>query len=434
MRDILVTAIVAIVLLMVFKHPHYGIYLWSWLSYMNPHKQTWGFAYDFQFAFLAAIVTMVAFLLSREPKRVIWAPEVILLILFNLWMVVTTIFAFYPENAWEQWDKVWKIQVMTLVTMMLITSRERINGLVWIIVISLGYYGVKGGIFTITTGGTHRVWGPEGTFIGGNNEIALALVMTIPLIRYLHLQAQKKWMRYVLAASMVLTAVAAIGSQSRGALLAIVAMGVFLWLKSRQKAVTGLYALIAVVAVLLVMPQSWYDRMDTIRNYEEDASATGRINAWYTAVNVAGANLTGGGYEVFKPDTFKQYAPNPMAVHDAHSVYFELLGEHGFIGLGLWLLIAFLAWRRASRTIKRWRDNPANKWAVDLSAMIQVSLIGFGVGGAFLGLAYFDLYYHLIALIILTEYAARTTSDKNVDAVQLEAVKPRPYAAGRWRA
>ena len=431
MRDILITAVVFGALLMIFKHPHYGIYLWSWLGYMNPHRQAWGFAYDMPFAMLAAIVTMVAYFLSKEPKRIAWTPEVIVLVIFNIWMFVTTIFSFYPDLAWMQWDKVWKIQLMTLVTLMLITNRQRVNGLIWVIVISLGYYGVKGGVFTIATGGDFRVWGPAGTFIAGNNELALALIMTVPLIRYLHLQAKGKLERYGLAAAMLLMSVAAIGSQSRGALLAIVAMGVFLWMKSRKKLVTGMYVLVSVAILAAVMPQSWYDRMHTIKTYEEDGSALGRINAWHTAFNVAKDRITGGGFEMFGPSTFRTYAPEPFRVHDAHSVYFEILGEHGFIGLALWLLVALLAWRRASRIIRVCKNKPSQQWAADLAAMVQVSMVGYLTGGAFLGLAYFDFYYHLVViLLVITKYAE---SEESEPLDEVEPARQAPaHPASRW--
>jgi len=151
-----------------------------------------------------------------------------------------------------------------------------------------------------------------------------------------------------------------------------------------------------------VMPQTWYDRMSTIKTYEEDQSAMGRINAWHTAFNVATERVTGGGFDMLGTNTFRQYAPDPFMVHDAHSIYFEVLGEQGFIGLSLFLLLGLLAWLRAQQVIKRCRSDHENKWAADLVAMIQVSLVGYAVGGAFLGLAYFDLPYHLMIIILLT--------------------------------
>jgi probable O-glycosylation ligase (exosortase A-associated) len=398
----MLTAVVFGVLMLEFKYPHYGIYLWSWLSYMNPHKLTWGFAYYFPFAFITAVVTLTAYLFSKEPKRLPLTPETILLIIFLGWMTFTTFFAFYPYLAWEQWDKVMKIQIMTLLTAMLITDRKRLEGLVWVIALSLTYYGDKGGIFTILHGGVHHVRGPEGTFIEGNNEIGLAMIMTVPLLRYLHLQAQNKWIRLALAASMVLTGLAAIGTQSRGALLAAVAMGSLLWLKSRNKVTTAVYIIAAVALIAAIMPQQYWERMNTIRTYEQDASAMGRINAWHTAFILAKDRITGGGFDTFQLPTFRRYAPEPENVHAAHSIYFQVMGDHGFTGLVLFMLIGLLGWRTGSKTIRECRKDPNRKWASDLAAMAQVSMIGYATGGAFLGLAYFDYYYHLVIILVLT--------------------------------
>jgi probable O-glycosylation ligase (exosortase A-associated) len=401
MRDILVTAIVFGILPFIFKRPWIGILLWCWLGYMNPHRQTWGFAYDFPFAFICAIVTITAFVFSKEKKEMVWTRETVLLLIFIGWMFTTTIFAFYPDLAWIQWNKVWKIQLMVFLTAMIIKERQHLHWMIWVIALSLGYYGVKGGIFTIVHGGAYRVQGPTGTFFGGNNEMALVLAMLIPLIRYLHLQATQQWVRLGLASAMVLSGVAAIGSQSRGGLLAMAAMGLFLWFKSRHKFITGIYLMLAVMIIGAVMPQEWYDRMHSIQNYQQDESALGRINAWHTAFNVAKARVTGGGFDMFRPATFRQYAPDPRRVHDVHSIYFEVMGEHGFIGFGMFILLAVLTWLRANQVIRVCKNDPDRKWAADLAAMIQVSLVGYGAGGAFLGLAYFDLTYHLMIVVIL---------------------------------
>jgi probable O-glycosylation ligase (exosortase A-associated) len=432
MRDLLVTAIVFGALPFIFKRPWIGIMLWCWLGYMNPHRQTWGFAYDFPFASICAVVTIVAFLFSREKKDMVWTRETVLLLMFIGWMLVTTLFSFYPDLAWLQWNKVWKIQVMVFLTAMIIKERQHLHWMIWIIALSLGYYGVKGGIFTIVHGGQFRVQGPAGTFFGGNNEMALVLAMLVPLIRYLHLQEPRKWVRLGLASAMVLSGVAAIGSQSRGGMLAMAAMGLFLWLKSRHKLVTGVYMVIAVAITAAVMPQEWYDRMDSIRNYQQDESALGRINAWHTAFNVAKDRVTGGGFEMFQARTFRQYAPEPFRVHDVHSIYFEVLGEHGFIGLGMFLLLAVFAWLRANQVIRVCKNDPEKKWAADLAAMIQVSLIGYGAGGAFLGLAYFDLTYHLMIILVLAAKFSGVLDKKLLQTTVQLPGNALPHPSARW--
>lgn len=402
MRDLFVTAVVFGSVPVILWRPWIGIIVWSWLSYMNPHKQAWGFATTMPFAFVVAVATLTGILFMREPKRIPWTRESITLALLLVWMFITTLVAMNPEGAWPQLEKVAKIQLMTFVTLMLITSEQRLKALVWIIALSLGYYGVKGGIFTISRGGAYHVLGPAGTFIEGNNEIGLALVIVIPLMRFLQLDAKQWWVRWGVGGAMFLSAIAAIGTQSRGAFLAIAAMGVFLWLKSRNKLVTGLLAAAAVAAVLAVMPPQYYERLGTIQTYEQDGSAMGRINAWWFAWNVANERpFVGGGFEVFRPWFFKVYAPQPDNYHDVHSIYFEMLGEHGFVGLGLFLLLFLFTWRSASAIIRRTRKVAELKWMSDLAAMAQVSLVAYATGGAFLGLAYFDLPYHVVAIVII---------------------------------
>ena len=272
---------------------------------MNPHRLAWGFASTFPFAQVVAVTTLVGTLLTGRWKRPALTTETILLGLFVAWMQVTTLFAFNHGDAWLQWEKVLKIQFMILVTIMLIYTTTHLRNLVWVVVLSLGFYGVKGGIFTVLTGGEHRIGGPDGTFIEGNNEIGLALIMAIPLMRYLHLTSSRRIVQYGLTAAMALCAVSVMGTHSRGALLGIVAMSCFLVWKSKKRLGVAMLVLVVLPFVLAVMPQKWFAWMDTLRNYQEDPSATGRLNAWQFALNLAmDRPIVGGGFETFRPELF----------------------------------------------------------------------------------------------------------------------------------
>jgi probable O-glycosylation ligase (exosortase A-associated) len=140
----------------------------------------------------------------------------------------------------------------------------------------------------------------------------------------------------------------------------------------------------------------------------------GRIGAWHKAVEIAGERLTGGGFEVL----IHSYQ------RDAHSIYFEVLAEHGYGGLLLFLGLLALAWRRARIIRARAARHPDQQWAGDLAAMVQVSLAGYMTAGAFLGLAYFDFFYLLLALLVC------------VDAQTLRALqagqRASPVALGGW--
>lgn len=420
MRDLAVTLAVFATLPFILKRPYIGALVWAWLSLMNPHRLAYGFAMTMPFAQIVAIVTLVGVFSSSEQKRFPWSREVIVLIFFIAWMILTTQFAVVPGAAEAHLEKVLKVQFMTFVMLLLINDRLKLELMVWVIVASLGIYGLKGGLFTIAKGGVYHVMGPSGTFIGGNNEIGLAMLMVVPLMRYLQLQAKQKWLRIGLGVLMALTIVAVFGTQSRGALVALIVVTLMLTLKSRKPVLTLLFLAMVLPPVYYFMPESWHQRMGTIQTYEEDGSAMGRINAWHMAANMAADRPFGGGFESFTPKMFALYAPVRDQVHDAHSIYFEVLGEHGYVGLALFLLLGVFTWRTCSQSIKLVKRNQGEQWIADLSRMIQVSYAAYATGGAFLGLAYYDLPYMLMAMAIALRVLAEKSTATTPEATQAQ--------------
>lgn len=384
------------------RHTWIGVLLWTWISIMNPHKLAFGFAHNAPWAAVVAGATLLSLFITRDKVSMPWEPSVKVLFAFVIWMCVTTAFAFYPLLSWDQLNKVLKIQLMTAIAFAALRERKHIELFIWVNVLSIGFYGFKGGIFTVASGGASTVWGPPGGFIEGNNEIALALVVIIPLMNYLRIVATRRLIRLGLLALMVFSAVAAIGTQSRGAFLAMLAMGFVLWVRSNRKLATGITLAIVMVTIIAFMPSSWEQRMSSIQTYEQDSSAMGRINAWGMAFNLANSRFSGGGFESYTPEIFARYAPNPIDLHVAHSIYFSVLGEHGYVGLVLFLLVWWFAFRTAGRIRKEARVREETKWTYHLAGMCQVSLVGYAVGGAFLSLAYFDLPYNILVILVVT--------------------------------
>lgn len=400
-RDLLITALVFGSLLLIIRKPYIGILVWSWLSYMNPHRLSWGFAYSMPFAQIVAVTLFAAILFSKDRKSIPVNGTTMVWGIFILWMGFATIFAIHSGDANTEYFRILKIQLMTFLTILLITDQERLNHLIWVIVLSIGFFSIKGGVFTILSGGGHIVWGPADSFIEDNNSLALATLMILPLMFYLYKITDKPWVKYFLLFSMVSSLASAVGSQSRGALLAIIAVSGFFWLKSSNKLITGLLGVVIMIIGLGFMPESWFDRMSTIQTYEQDASAMGRINAWEYSINIANARLTGGGLNSWSISTFALYAPNPLDVHAAHSIYFSVLADHGWPGLVLFLLILLLTWKTLSKVIKRTALDHDKQQTNMLARMIQVSLVAYMTGGAFLSLSYFDLPWHLIGFAVI---------------------------------
>lgn len=401
MRDIALTLMFLWVLRYAFRHTWIGILLWTWFSLMTPHRMTYGFASTAPFAMITALVVLFSAVLNRKQLRLPSDKTFVTLILFTLWMCITTLNAIYPERSAGDLVTNLKIQLMVLFTIMTLRERRQIEAFVWVVVFSVGFFGVKGGFFTIVTGGSARVWGPADSYLFENNALGLALTMIIPLMNYLRMVSSKAWVRRLLLLSMFLCAASVLGSQSRGALLAIAAMTFMLWTRSQRKVIGGFVLLGLAAALVAFMPSSWEARMSTMETYQDDASAMSRINAWRTAINIANDRVTGAGFAVATADVFKRYSPIPEWVFTAHSIYFQAIGEQGWIGFGLFLSIGATAFWTSFRVRRRALQRVESRWMYELAGMVQVSMVGYAVGGAFLSLTYLDLAYDIMLIIVV---------------------------------
>ena len=428
MRDLALLAIVLGAIPFIFKRPLYGLLLWVAFSIMNPHRLAYGFAYDFPFAMILAVATITSVLIHQEKNYPFPVNAVtVFLMLFIVWVCISPLFSSYPEGELWPWMRVIKIQIMVLITFYVVGRRSELDFLAWALALSIGFFGLKGGLFTLRGGGGEKVFGPEGSFISDNNTLALAIIMAVPIFRYLQLQSSNRWVKRGCILMMLLCVASSVGSQSRGALLALAGMGVFLWFKSPNKGALGAVALLLGIVIFSTMPDSWTNRMNSIGSYSQDQSSMGRINAWWMAWNLAVNRFPiGGGFEIYNEGTFARFAPDPQDIHAAHSIYFQVLGEHGFIGLFLFLSVFVAAWRCGSWVISQTKNRHELRWAQDLAAMLQVSLVGYAVGGAFLSLSYYDFPYYVVVMLVIT----RIVVDQEIKAVLKVASTAHGRASG----
>jgi hypothetical protein len=104
-----------------------------------------------------------------------------------------------------------------------------------------------------------------------------------------------------------------------------------------------------------------------------------------------------------RAEIFAKYSPDPsVGTPVAHSIYFQMLGQHGFIGLGLFLALLWTTWRWAGALRRESKGIPQAAWCFDLGSMCQVALAGYAVGGAFLNLAHYDMPYNIMAIVVMS--------------------------------
>jgi putative inorganic carbon (HCO3(-)) transporter len=427
MRDILLTLIVLATLPYILRKPWYGVLVWTWFSYMNPHRMAYGFASTMPWAQIVAIVLLVSMLFTREKLTLpsnrlftIWATLLV-------WLGVCTLAALQPDGAMEAYITILKIQLITVVTMILMKDFQKLNQLIWVIVFSIGFFSVKGGVFTLSTGGSFHVLGPDGTYIAENNALAVATLMVIPLMVYLNKFPPHRLVKLIMPFCIAMSMFSVVGSQSRGAMLAVGAVGVFFWWKTKRKVLTAIAFVIFGFFVLLLMPQSWQDRIAGIGNYQADSSSTSRLDAWQYSLNVANDRITGGGLGSWTLENYAKYDVWVEQSFAAHSIYFSMLNDAGWPGLILFLTMLFVIWRQLGKVISVTEDSAEHADYNFLSRMLQISLIAFMTGGAFLSLTWFDLAWNMMAItIVLTSL----TGDMPQQVADIKRAQQLPGRAG----
>lgn len=402
MRDLLLAAVLLACLPVSFMRPDIGVIIYAWIGLMNPHRLVYRL-YDAPVGLAAALATISGAFVMRAVKRPPMVGTTVLLMLWVGYATATTLNASAPAQAWIEWNRFSRIILMSFFALMLLQRREQLDWFLWVCMGSVAFYGVKGGLFSVLTRGNYRVWGPSGSYIEGNNELAVAELMILPLLLYFLHRARKKWQRMSYYLAILLTTMSVLFSYSRGAFVAIAGVAAVMIARSRYRIQAALAVLVLGGLLIAFVPSQWKERMVTIESYQTDESALGRINAWHFAYNLAKAKLFGGGFRTFTAELFAQYAPNPTDVHDAHSIYFEVMAEQGFPGLAIYLLIMGTTLVRLERLRRRFRRDPERRWVGELAEMLQFSVVAYMLGGAFLGLAYFDLYYYLVVAGILLE-------------------------------
>ena len=414
--------------------PWIGVLVWYWLAFMVPHGLTWGFSRTLPVAMAIGGATLVGWLFTKERKPIPLTWTVIGLALLTVHVSLTTVTSFDPELAMEKWTWVIKILLMTFVTMTLFQDRARLRWLYMVTALSLGFYGLKGGIWVFRTGGGERVYGPDMSFFADNNAIGLALCMILPMLLYLSREEPRRWLKRIMQVTFFFTVVAIIFTYSRGAFLGLaIILGVLIW-RSPWRVRFAMTVVVCALIAIPLLPQTMTERIESIGDQQSeetrDTSVQGRFEAWRTAWNIAVDHpFTGGGFRtMWNPLVWLRYFDPNMAGSrstDAHSLYFEVLGEHGFLGFGLYILVLGSALVSLRQIRKRWRGHAEYGYLANYAEMTQLCLYPFMVAGAFITVAYIDLYFYFIASNVMLG-ALSAEAEKAVAPEAVRGRRPAP--------
>jgi probable O-glycosylation ligase (exosortase A-associated) len=388
---------------------------------MNPHRLTWGFAYNMPFSQMVAIATLLGVPFTGERSPFPRSREVYLLILLWLTFVLSTVFAIYPKDAWSQLEKVSKILLMTFVPLVLFQNQKKLYALLLVVALSIGFFGLKGGIWAILTGGQYKLTGPPDSFIAGNTNLGLALNMMLPILFFLAREESRKWLRLLLYAMFFMSIVSILVTYSRGSFIGLAVVLAMLLLKSRKKILGMLLLTCGIFVGLSMLPGMWFERVETIKTYQEDRSSMARVRAWQLSYKLAlDRPLLGGGFETFSDEIYRRYLPEELLESadvgtGAHSIFFQVLAEHGFTGLLFYVSLLVFTILSLRKMARGGEEDPELRWIRGSASMLQVSIAGFVASGFFLSMCYFDLFYLLVAVtIILKSLVSQRLIDRQI--------------------
>ncbi len=420
MRDIFFLLIIPFILYASLKRPFIGAAMWLWVAMHYPNGWVYNFAGSFRYNLIIVVCAFLSYLTWQEKDKLESDKLTFLIIAFLLWTLISSIFTLsIAEIVWAEWIEFLKITLLYIFATLVLRTQLHINVFIWALALSVGFYGCLEGLKYISSGGAHRIAGLGGHVLSDRNELALAFNMMLPLLVYLISISKYKWVKLGLMCAVVLNVVAIIGTYSRGGTLALIIVGGYFWLQSKRKV---MYALLISVSLLVAsnyVPSSWTNRMDTMETAQVDSSFLGRVLAWKHAILMANDNpILGGGFKAGQTgylwwsydaagsfnDIVDTSHMNKVAFKAAHSIYFQVLGDHGYIGLLLFLGIIITAYRKASRVAKQAKEANHNESIIKLCSLLKVSLIAYCAGGAGVSLAYFDMFYAILAIIFVIDH------------------------------
>ena len=414
MRDIAVLAFMLAFIPLALVSTFNAYLLWGWMGFIALNGYMYGQMATIPYVQVFAILTLILLLLKKDPEFTKFQPNptsvLFILIIFHGLLSATFAYQGLARN-WELYTNILKTLLFCLLMPMLIKSRIRIHAMVLIIAMGVAFHGMLDGLKFLASGGGHLARGIQK--FGDNNHFAMVMVMVLPLVFYIYQYSLNKLVRYAALGSLVTVILAVIATNSRGCLLSIAVMALWIAFTGRRKLISILTMVLLSVIMIQLAPDRWFERMDTIQEAGQDMSFMGRVTAWKRASAIALENpVLGGGFHagqapiLFNEFRYKDGLLGAVATPDVgypaatQSIYFEVLGDLGFVGLILFVVcwINSLMTARQIKIISK-AIGPQATWASDLANYLSASLIAYMVGGALLSAAYFELPYVLMMLL-----------------------------------
>lgn len=433
MTDLFLLAFFAIFLIFGLKRPFLWICLYLYVDILAPQKIGYGPITGVPLSLIAFAAAFGGWLMLDKKLRPTFTFRQGVMLFLLCWAFFTMQGAQFVQPAMEKWDWVWKTMVFAMFLPFTITTKLRFEAAALIMVLTVGAILISGGLKTVLGGGGY---GSLSLFVNENyglyesSTLATVGIAIIPLIYWFTRHgtvfppnlAVKAFALGLTGACLLIP----IGTEARTGLVCIAMLGLLVLRETRYKLPLMLGGLLLCMAAYPFLPQSYADRMATMMTAEEDESASTRVAVWEWTIDYARERPLGGGFEAYRANSFTYRMPqtegegNLTSVRYAevtdegrayHSAIFEMLGEQGYPGLALWLLINLIGLIRMEVLRRRYRSGEF-AWAGSLAGALQHAHLIYLLGGAFVGIAFQSFLFMLLgAQIGLDSYLTRRAKE-----------------------
>ncbi|HEX7854341.1 MAG TPA: putative O-glycosylation ligase, exosortase A system-associated [Sphingobium sp.] len=439
MRDLVFIAFLCAMFALGSRRPFLLILTYAYIDIVSPQRLTYLLLNSVPISLIAFVGSVGAWLVFDDKSGTRLSRRHPLLLLLLLYCFYTTTHADFPIDAANKWAWVWKAIVFAMFLPLTLRTRLRIEAVSLVMVLSAGAIIINGGLKTAMSGGgygTLNLLGVEnnaGLYEG--SIISTVAICIIPLILYLSKYGTifpSDWRVKIFAWCFCLACLLIpIGTEARTGLICAAVLAGMMFLHTKRKALFAVLGVFALICSIPFLPSSFTNRMDTIANYQGDQSASTRVAVWNWTIDYVKSHPLGGGFDAYRSNSFRyqtvqrtvetngnvdiRYVTVVDQARAYHSSYFEMLGEQGYLGLLMWLVLNLGTALQSYRISRRYKDNddPEKQWIAPYALAMSQGHIVYMIGSFFVGIAFQPFIFMLMALQIGLSTYVKQLETKN---------------------
>lgn len=420
MRDLAFLGFLLLMVLLAFKRPFLMTIAYLWVDIVRPQQVTYYGLAQVPLSLIMAILLLLTFLALDRQKAMRFGAVQALMVTLLLWVTMTTLWAILPEHAWIKWDSTWKAIIFGIYLPFVLTTRTRIEAFIAFMVCAVGAITISPAIKTLLGGGGYGNLETVASTNAGlfeSSTLATFAFTCVPLILYVarsgHLFKPTR-LTWMAAAGLIFSAaMVTVGTEARTGVVAGAMLLVLLFLQSRRKLAFAAATAAALALALPFAPESFKDRMATIGEFQNERSASTRLAMWQWTADYVADHPLGGGFGMYRISNidvkltahetgegtdFQSTTTFKDRARAFHSSYFEVLGEHGYPGLLIYLAMIGVAIAQLVGVWRRFRGDGDQAWLARVALAMLSALLVYLVGAAFVGIAFQPALYWLLGV------------------------------------